>query len=89
MEIKEFGDLHALTTRFTGLGPQRLATLREAGQALDGELDEVVAEFYAALQAEPEMGAHLPDSLDHLKQAQRDWLERVFFGAYDPEHAHV
>jgi truncated hemoglobin YjbI len=87
MKIKEFGDLHALTTRFAGLDPQRLATLREAGETLEGELDEVVAEFYTALQAEPEMGSHLPGSLDHLKQAQRDWLQRVFFGAYDQDHA--
>jgi len=87
MEIKEFGDLHALTTRFTGLDQERLARLREAGEALGEELDEVVAEFYSALRTEPEMDAHLPDALDHLKAAQREWLKRAFFGQYDQDHA--
>ena len=89
MDIKEFSALHEQFIRFTGLDGNKLALLKEAGEVLGDELDEVVAEFYAALDTEEEMRAHLPPELEGLKSTQRQWLGRVFFGNYDVDHSHT
>ena len=73
---------------FLEIDRQSVARIRELGEDILQEIDDILSSFYEKMLRSPEMSRILSgNSLNHAKQAQRQhWLENVFAGVFDESY---
>jgi truncated hemoglobin YjbI len=78
--------INELARAFSGLDDARAAHMAEIAQRIEPFLDDVTDEFYRRLQEIEPADLFLQGRVDSLKKTHRDWLGKVFSGAYDSDY---
>jgi len=84
--MENFTELSKYAKAFSGLTPEREASLLAAGPDIKPHLPEITEQFYAHLLAVPSANRFLEGRVAALKATHLRWMEGLFSGPFDDSY---